>query len=104
VVSRGEVWWVTSTAGGRRPHLVLTRDGAIGVLHAVIAVPATTTVRAIPTEVRLDEADGMPRACALSLDNLVTVPTARLASRITTLGSERMREVCRALSIATGCA
>ena len=89
--------------GGRRPHLVLTRDAAIPVLAAVIAVPATTTVRGIPTEVALDEADGMPRACALTLDSVVTVPLARFVSPITTLGPARLRDVCHALAVATGC-
>ena len=102
-MNRGEVWWVESAAGARRPHLVLTRDRAIPVLAAVLAVPATTTVRGIPTEVPLDEDDGMPRACALSLDNVVTVPLTRLATRITTLGPARMRAVCEALAVATGC-
>jgi mRNA interferase MazF len=102
VVSRGEVWWVDGP-GGRRPHLVLTRDAAISVLASVVTVPATTTVRGIPTEVALDETDGMPRACALSLDNVATVPLSRFAAHITTLAPERLRDVCRALAIATGC-
>lgn len=29
----------------------------------VLAVPATTTIRGIPTEVALDRADGMPNEC-----------------------------------------
>lgn len=74
MVARGEVWWVEAPATGRRPYLVLTREHAIPVLNAVVAVPATRTVRSIPTEVVLDEDDGMPQPCALSLDNLVTVP------------------------------
>ena len=38
------------------------------MLRAVIGVPATRTIRDIPTEVRLGPADGMPDECALSLD------------------------------------
>jgi len=69
-----------------------------------LAVPATRTIRQIPTEVVLDEKDGMPEACALSLDNLTTVPMGLFRRRITRLSVERMSEVCRALALASGCA
>jgi mRNA interferase MazF len=82
---------------------VLTRSEAIPVLKAVTAVPATRTIRSIPTEVPLDEEDGMPQPCALSLDNVVTVPTVFFRERIARLSIERMSEVCRALALATGC-
>jgi mRNA-degrading endonuclease toxin of MazEF toxin-antitoxin module len=45
----------------------------------------------------------MPRECAISLDNLRTVPKALLVEPITELGSDKMTEVCRALEAATGC-
>ncbi len=47
--------------------------------------------------------DGIPQECAISLDNLRTVPKALLTETITQLGSERMSEVCRALGAATDC-
>jgi mRNA interferase MazF len=74
------------------------------VLTAVLAIPATRTVRRIPTEVVLDEADGMPEECALSLDNLTTVPKELFRARITRLSIARMNDVCRALALASGCA
>lgn len=104
MVARGEIWWVEEPEFGRRPYLVLTREPGIPVLNALIAVPATRTVRSIPTEVVLDEGDGMPQPCALSLDNLVTVPKEFFRERITRLSVERLTEVCRALNLATGCA
>ena len=88
---------------GRRPYLVLTREAAIPVLDRVLAVPATRTIRAIPTEVALDVADGMPSECALALDNVTSIPQEFFRDRITRLSIERMVEVCRALAIATGC-
>jgi mRNA interferase MazF len=103
VVTRGEVWWVEHPEAGRRPYLVLTRQAAIPVLRAVLAVPATRRIREIPTEVVLDDADGMPSGCALSLDNVTVVPKELFRERITRLSVDRMREVCRALSLATGC-
>ena len=103
VVGRGQVWWVDHPEAGTRPHLVLTRDQAIPVLSALLAVPATRTVRGIPTEVRLGQSDGMPHECALSLDNTTLMPKAFFREPICTLGPERMDSVCRALALATGC-
>lgn len=73
------------------------------MLNALLAVPATRTIRQIPTEVVLDTHDGMPEECALSLDNLTLVPKELFSTRITRLSVERMREVCRALTLASGC-
>lgn len=102
-MTRGEVWWVGLDQGARRPYLILTRPGAIPVLHALLAVPATRTIREIPTEVELDASDGMPEACALSLDNLTLVPKELFLEPICRLGPERMRAVCAALHDATDC-
>lgn len=98
------MWWVEHPELGRRPYLVLTRQNAISVLNRVLAVPATRTIRAIPTEVPLDTADGMPSECVLALDSLTSIPHEFFRERITRLSIGRMDEVCRALSIATGCA
>ena len=88
---------------GRRPFLVLTRQAAVPVVNAVLAVPATRTIRQIPTEVVLDRGDGMPEECALSLDNLTLIPKELFRTRIARLSVERMTEVCRALGFASGC-
>lgn len=102
-MTRGDVWWAEDPLSGRRPFLVLTRQAAIPVLSAVIAVPATRTIRGIPTEVPIGPEDGMPESCVLSTDNVSVVPKAHLVERICHLGVERMAEVCRALAVATGC-
>jgi mRNA interferase MazF len=88
---------------GRRPFLILTRESAIPVLRRVLGAPATRTIRGVVTEVALDEGDGMPSECVLALDNVRVVEKEYFRERITSLSSERMREVCRALAIATGC-
>jgi len=103
LVARSEVWWVEHPDAGRRPFLVLTRQAAIPVVNALLAVPATRTMRQIPTEVALDTDDGMPEECALSLDNLTLIPKELFRTRITRLSVERMSEVCRALAFASGC-
>lgn len=103
MVARGEVWWYEHPDAGRRPFMILTRTEAVGVLNQVLAVPATRTVRGIPTEVRLDHADGMPSDCALSLDNVSLIRPSLCTERITTLRPERLTEVCRALAVAADC-
>jgi mRNA interferase MazF len=103
VVARGEVWWHEHPNRGRRPYLVLTRTEAVAVLNQVVAVPATRTIREIPTEVRLDPGDGMPVECVLSLDNVSTVRKALFTERITVLEAAKMAEVCEALRAATAC-
>ena len=103
MVARGEIWWYERAHHDRRPYLILTRDAAIPVLNQVLAVPTTRTIRRIPTEVVLGEADGMPAECALTLDNVTMIRPALCTDRITHLSPARMRKVCDALRIATGC-
>jgi mRNA interferase MazF len=102
-VNRGEVWWVEHPEAGRRPACVVTRQAAISVLTSVVVAPATRTIRGIPTEMELTRADGMPARCALSFDNLTTVPKAFLTTRITSIPERRIGELCGALRAATGC-
>ncbi|MBA2578509.1 MAG: hypothetical protein H0V05_18020 [Euzebyaceae bacterium] len=46
--------------------VVLTRDAAIPVLKRVTVATITRHIRGLPTEVVLDEDDGMPARCAVS--------------------------------------
>jgi mRNA interferase MazF len=103
VVNRGEVWWVEHPDAGRRPACVLTREAAIPVLTSVLVAPASRTIRGIPTEVPLSREDGMPEDCALSFDNLATVPKALLTERLMRIPDARLHELCSALRAATGC-
>jgi mRNA-degrading endonuclease toxin of MazEF toxin-antitoxin module len=45
----------------------------------------------------------MPRECAVSFDNLRTVPKALLVAPITQLAPGKIEELCRALNAASGC-
>lgn len=103
-MKRGEIWWYEHPRAGRRPFLILTRDEALPLLQQVLAVPASTTIREIPTEVALSRADGMPSDCCLTLDNLGVIRRSMCTERITRLSAGRMREVCAALALATACA
>jgi mRNA interferase MazF len=59
---------------------VITGDGTIGALNEVLVVLVTTTIRDLPTEVRLGTEDGMPRECVLNLDMWIPWPRASPAN------------------------
>ena len=103
MVARGEVVWLELELEGRRPVVVLTRDTALPTLRNVVVALITRTIRGIDTEVQIGSDEGMPVECAVSLDNLRTVPQALLTESITRLSPLRMDEICRALGRATGC-
>lgn len=99
---RGEIWWGEIADIGRRPFLILTRDAAIPVLNNIVCAPVTTTIRNIPSELSLGTADGMPKPCVASMDNIRVVPKSRLVARVTRLRSDRLTEMCETLNIAMG--
>lgn len=100
---RGEVWWAELPEPvGRRPVVLLTRDGAYGYRTMATVAPVTTTIRAIPAEVELGPADGVPRRCVVNLDNLQTIDQRRLHGRIAFLAAERLQEIDDAIHFALG--
>ena len=87
----------------QRPVLVLTRDSALGHLSTVTVAPITSTIRDVPSEVALNEEDGMKGPCVVNLHNAVTVSQDRLGKRVATLSNARMKQVCAALRFSLGC-
>ena len=107
-IVRGEVRLYQFAAPGKkldkkRPALVLTRNSAIAYLSTVTVAPVTSTIRGVPSEVVLNEEDGMKSPCAVNLHNAVTVSQQRLGKRVAQLSSARMNEVCAALRFSLGC-
>jgi mRNA interferase MazF len=102
-MKRGEIRWYTfNPPDKRRPVLILTRDSAIGYLNALTIAPITTTIRNIPSEVFLSRDDGLLSDCTANLDNIQTVPKAKIGSLIATLSPNRMEEVRQAINFALG--
>ena len=95
-------WYRFPQPNKRRPVLILTRDSALDFLGDVTVAPITSTIRDIPTEVILNEADGMPRECAVNLDHIQTVPRVKIGALITKLTPGRIDQACTALSFALG--
>ena len=101
VPRQGEIWWAESE-NKRRPVLVVTRSEALPVLTGIVVAPVSRTVREIPTEIRLGEAEGLPVDCAASFDNLQRIRRSALAERVGDLG-ERRPQICRALRALADC-
>ncbi|MFV0524128.1 MAG: type II toxin-antitoxin system PemK/MazF family toxin [Acidimicrobiales bacterium] len=75
MVARNDIYWANlGPPAGRWPVCVLTRDAAIEVLTAVTCAPITRTIRGIRSEVELGPQHGLPEACVISCDNVVTIP------------------------------
>ena len=87
----------------KRPVVVLTRDSAIPYLSTVTVAPITSTIRGVPSEVVLNEEDGMKASCAVNLHNAVTISQDRLGRRVAQLSSLRLGEICAALRFSLGC-
>jgi len=100
---RGEVhWYRFSQPDKKRPVVILTRDSALEFLGEVTVAPITTTIRGIPTEVVLTREDGMPRDCAVNLDHIQTVSKSKIGPLITTLPSQKLTDLRKALNFALG--
>jgi mRNA interferase MazF len=102
-VRQYEIWWANLPApAGRRPVLLLSRNDAYRYLNKFIVAEITTTVRAIPVEVRMGEREGLPALCVANLDNVRVVARPWLESRAGALAQSRQSEVKRALGYALG--
>ncbi len=98
---RGEVWWAELPLPiGRRPVVLLSRDVAYRVRTSITVAIVTRIARNIPVEVPLGPEDGMPQRCVVNLDDILTIPKARLTGRISTLSPQQMTAVARAVVFA----
>jgi mRNA interferase MazF len=98
---QGEIWWA-ETEDRRRPVLVVTRTEAVAVLTGIVVAPVSRTIRDIPTEVPLGEAEGLPVDCVASFDNVQRIRRSALTERVGGLGPRR-REICAALRALADC-
>jgi mRNA interferase MazF len=100
-MKRGEIrWYKFQIPDKKRPVLILTRDSVLEYLEEVTIAPITSTIRDIPSEVYLSSQDGMPRDCAINCDHIQTVSKGRIGSLITSLSSDKLKEVNNAIYFA----
>ncbi len=102
-MNQGDVYWYNfKEPDKRRPVLILTRNTAISFLTSVTVAPITRTIRNIPSEVILNQADGLFTDCAVNSDNIQTVQKVKIGAFISHLSPQRMRDVRRAIEFALG--
>jgi mRNA interferase MazF len=102
VVARNDIFWADlGGPAGRRPVCVLTRDAAISVLTAVTCAPVTRTIRGIRTEVEIGVNEGLPEACVITCDSVLTVSLDSLDDRpVGRLDEVKRAQLDRALRFA----
>jgi mRNA interferase MazF len=66
----------------------------------VTVAPIATTVKGLSSEVRVGASNGLDHDCAISLDNVITVPTALLGRTIGFLSEEQEALLARAVVLA----
>ena len=101
---RGEVWqYQFAPPDKRRPVVILTRQEVLPLLRTAMVAPVTSTIRGLPSEVIIGADEGLKRDSAINLDHVQTIEQRQLRRYVGALSEPKMREVCRALAIATGC-
>jgi len=83
-----------------RPVVVLTRAAAREAMTKVTVAPITSTVKGLSSEVPVGTAEGPDHACAISLDNVLTIPSSRLGRTLGLLSPAQEKALARAIVLA----
>lgn len=96
--SHGEIWW--ADIDKRRPVVIASRDDAHGDRSRTTVAVITRRRREIPTEVAVDEREGLSARSVVNCDGLVTIPKSDLDRRVGRLSNENLLAFHRALRFA----
>ena len=103
MVAQAEIWLMETPNRKRRPVLVVTRDEAIPLLNNVVVAPVTSTIRNIPTCLRVGPDEGIDQDSVATFDNLAAVPKSVLTTRLGQLGPAGRGQICTALEALANC-
>ena len=103
MVAQAENWLMETPNLKRRPVLIVSRDEVIPVLNNVVVAPVTTTVRDIPTCIRLGPDEGIDHDSVATFDNLAAVPKSALTVRLGQLGIAGRDRISAALAALADC-
>lgn len=103
MVAQAEIWLMETPNQKRRPVLIVSRDEVIPALNNVVVAPVTSTVREIPTCIRVGPDEGLDHESVATFDNLAAVPKSVLTRRLGQLGLSGRRQICDALDALANC-
>ena len=103
MVAQAELWLMETPNQKRRPVLVVSRDEVIPVLNNVVVAPVTSTIREIPTCIRVGAEEGIDHDSVATFDSVAAVPKSVLTTRLGTLGVGGRRRICEALDAVANC-
>ncbi len=102
-MNRGDVWQLDlGGRAGRRPALVLTRQGVVAHLNKVTVAEVTSVGKGYPTQVPIGRMANLPKESYVQLDNIQTVPKERFVKYLGSLDATTMHVVGRTLILALG--
>ncbi len=102
-MERGEIrWYKFKSPDKKRPVVILTRNSALQFLGNVTIAPITSTIRDIPTEVILEQKDGVKTVSVINLDHIQTISKTKIGSYISKLSDSKLEEIKSALLFALG--
>lgn len=102
-MNRGEVWQVDMAGrAGRRPALILTRQGVIAHVNKLTVAELTTAGKGYPTEVAVGQMANLPKSSFVQLDNIQTVAKTRFVKCFGALDPATMRVVGQRVILALG--
>jgi mRNA-degrading endonuclease toxin of MazEF toxin-antitoxin module len=102
-VNRGDVWQVDlGGRAGRRPALIMTRQGVIAHLNKVTVAEITSIAKGYPTEVAIGQKANLPKDSYVQLDNIQTISKDRFTRYVGALDAAAMKTIGRKLILALG--
>jgi mRNA-degrading endonuclease toxin of MazEF toxin-antitoxin module len=102
-VNRGDVWQLDlGGRAGRRPAVILTRQGVIPHVSKLTVAEITSVGKGYPTEVAIGQKANLPKPSYVQLDNVQTVSRERCVKYLGSLDEVTMRTVGPKLILALG--
>ena len=83
-----------------RPVVMLTRDAARPAMTKVTVAPITSTMKGLSSEVPLGPANGLDHDCAVSIDNVLTIPVSALGRTVGYLSEKQEAQLATAVMLA----
>ena len=102
-MNRGDVWQLDlGGRAGRRPAVILTRQGVIAHLNKLTVAEITSAGKGYPTEVAIGQTANLPKVSFVQLDNIQTVSKARFVKYMGALDAVAMQNIGRKLILTLG--